>query len=94
MGLIELLLVIFVLGPLAGALAHRIKSGATETAADEALGPDEFRELREEIEELRGRVDRLTKEQRFLVRLLEERPDRSLEDGSGERPTTERTRPR
>lgn len=28
MGLIEILIVVFVLGPLAGAMAHRIKHGA------------------------------------------------------------------
>lgn len=93
MGLVELLLVVCVLAPLAGAVAHRIKQ-EPPGAADEALGPEEFHELRGEIEALRERVDRLSEEQRFLVRLLEERPDRSLESASGERAPTERTRPR
>lgn len=88
MGLIEILLVVFVLGPLAGAVAHRIQQGGGGGADDDGdPEPGEaIRALEEEIGRLTERVDRLAEEQRFLERLLEERP--ALNEDDGERNLT------
>lgn len=88
MGLIEILLVVFVLGPLAGAMAHRIKHGAGSDADDggDPEPGEAIRALEEEIGRLTERVDRLAEEQRFLERLLEERP--ALNEDDGERNLT------
>ncbi len=43
-------------------------------------GEEEVRRLREQVETLADRVERLQEEQRFLTGLLEERPARRLEE--------------
>lgn len=48
-------------------------SGATRPSLDPA-GRAEMERLREQVDVLAERVDRLTEEQRFLTRLLEQRP--------------------
>ena len=86
MNLIWLLVVLCVAGPIAGAVAHRIKEG-TEAAAppDDIPSRAEVRELREEVRRLSGQVDRLAEQQGFLEELLEERP--ALGSGDEERKT-------
>jgi len=90
MNLLWLLAVVFVLAPLAGAVAHRIEQG-------DLFGPrlpggssegERIRELvarveglTDRVERLAEEVDRLSEEQRFLERVLEERPGRRLEGG-------------
>lgn len=81
MGLIEILIVVFVLAPLAGAAAHRIKQDGDGSDGGEHPGPETIRGLEEEIGRLSERVDRLAEEQRFLERLLEERPALNADDG-------------
>ena len=86
MNLIWLLVVLCVAGPIAGAVAHRIKQGPAgrEEVGD---GPEreEIRELREEVRRLGREVDRLAEQQAFLEELLEERP--ALGAGDEERKT-------
>lgn len=83
MGMLEILIIVFVLAPLAGAVAHRIQQGSgddSETAGELAGDPEsvasrqEIRELRQEVGRLSDRVERLVQQQDFLERLLEERP--------------------
>lgn len=92
MGMIEILIIVFVLAPLAGAVAHRIQQGSGDDAAaagELAGGPEspasrqEVRELQQEVDRLTSTVDRLVKQQDFLERLLEERP--ALGPDAGER---------
>lgn len=52
----------------------------------------EVARLREQVESLSARVDRLSEEQRFMTRLLESRPPGSSLPTSGE-PRSERTDP-
>lgn len=88
MGLIELLIVIFVLCPIGGAVAYRIKHGAErrEVGGESAPTSDStLPELREEMSRLAERVDRLAEEQRFLERLLDERPAPKVDDGERKR---------
>lgn len=68
--------------------------GKVVTAAIEAFsrqrelrpgpGTEEVRQLREELERLEGRLNRISEEQRFLTRLLEERPAPPENRKSGE----------
>ena len=81
MGYVEILIVVFVLGPLAGAAAYRIKEGGAGSDGGEAPDRETIRGLEEEVERLSERVDRLAEEQRFLERLLEERPALNADDG-------------
>lgn len=87
MNLIWLLIVLVVIGPIAGAVAHRIKQGtdAGRPPAGDAASPEEVRELREEVRRLGRQVDRLAEQQGFLEELLEERP--ALGPGDDERKT-------
>lgn len=76
MNLIWLFIVLVVVAPIAGAVAHRIKEGtdASRPPAPDAASDEEVRELREELRRLGRRVDRLAEQQDFLEELLEERP--------------------
>lgn len=88
MGLVEILIVIFVLCPIGGAVAYRIKHGAgrREVGGESASTSDSaLPELRAELSRLTERVDRLAEEQQFLERLLEERPARTVDDGERKR---------
>ena len=87
MGLLEIMIVVFVLGPLAGAVAHRIQKGAGEAETDggDDGGPvasrEEVRRLQRDVERLTDEVQRLVQQQDFLERLLERRPADRTEDG-------------
>lgn len=87
MNFIWLLIVLCVAGPIAGAVAHRIKQGGGSARAPGEDGPsrDEVRELRGQVSRLAERVDRLAEQQSFLEELLEERP--ALGSGDEERKT-------
>jgi hypothetical protein len=58
---------IFVLGPIARAIAERI---AHEQPPDAVAGRSEMARLKEEVDRLSGEVARLQEEQSFMVRLL------------------------
>ncbi len=65
------LLIIFVLGPIGRAVAHRIsKAGATPIAPE----AEEVRQLREQVADLQGHVTELADKQEFMTRLLEAGP--------------------
>ncbi len=87
MNLLWLLVVLVVAGPIAGAVAHRIKEGTEAGRPTEgaAVSEREVRELREAVQRLDRRVDRLAEQQDFLEELLEERP--ALGSGDEERKT-------
>lgn len=86
MNLIWLLVVLCVAGPIAGAVAHRIKQGSADRPqAGSGPNREEIRELREEVRRLGREVDRLAEQQDFLEELLEERP--ALGPGDEERKT-------
>lgn len=86
MNLIWLLVVLCVVGPIAAAVAHRIKEGpAAPAGSGDEAGREEIRELREEVRRLDRELDRLAEKQGFLEELLEERP--ALGSGDEERKT-------
>ena len=73
MGLFEmivLVVLISVVGDVASKAAGRRKRRKATPAPDSG----EIAELRQQLELVAEQVDRLTEEQRFLTRLLEERP--------------------
>ncbi|HEX2187415.1 MAG TPA: hypothetical protein VHG51_00895 [Longimicrobiaceae bacterium] len=65
---IAILLVVFVLGPIARALAKRLEPGAGPAAFPG--GPQEVARLRDEVDRLGVEVARLTEEQAFVLKLL------------------------
>ncbi|MEE9208208.1 MAG: hypothetical protein V3U67_07530 [Gemmatimonadota bacterium] len=66
------LLIIFVCGPIARAVANRIGAGTKARLTDpEQLGVEQLQRLREEVTELQGRVTDLADKQEFTTRLLE-----------------------
>ena len=70
MGIIVTILgFIFVIGPIAGAIAKRIAAGASPAAIPERL---ELKRLKDEVERLSAEVARLQDEQSFVLKLLEE----------------------
>ncbi|MFQ5889367.1 MAG: hypothetical protein ACE5JR_04865 [Gemmatimonadota bacterium] len=69
-----LLLFLFLL-PLGRAVVRYLESSAERKALPPApCTPEEYRELREQVQILAGRVDKLREDNEFLTRLLEERP--------------------
>lgn len=89
MGLLWIFVIVFLLAPIAGAVAYRIKADTDRRAVEgRTPGPaelrDEVRELDERVSRLSSELDRLSDEQRFLVRLLEERDTGSSGPGSGD----------
>ena len=85
------LILIFVLGPIASAYAKRIERGGVE----EKRLTGEVRVLKEEVDRLQHEVHRLLEEQSFMVRMLEERTGSEGERGDRPRdaiepPETER----
>jgi hypothetical protein len=78
---IAIMLIVFVLGPIARALAVRLARGG-----DAALpgAPQEVARLREEVDRLGVEVARLTDEQAFMLRLLA--PGEQKQESGGDPP--------
>lgn len=90
MGLLWIFVIVFLLAPIAGAVAYRIKAETDRRAVEgrtrvPAELRDEVRKLDERVSRLSAELDRLSDEQRFLVRLLEERDTGSSASGGGNR---------
>jgi hypothetical protein len=72
---ILILIVIFVVAPLAGAIAKRLESGsAGPSPLPEGMDPERLERLEGQIEVLAERVRELAEHQEFLTRLLEGTP--------------------
>ncbi len=78
---IAIMLIVFVLGPIARALAVRLARGG-DTALPGA--PQEVARLREEVDRLGVEVARLTDEQAFMLRLLA--PGEQKQESGGDPP--------
>lgn len=73
--ILAILFIMFVLGPIARALAASIeRSGEKRALESRALDSDQLLALGEELRSLAERVDRLSEEQSFLLRVMEEEP--------------------
>ena len=72
---ILILIVIFVVAPLAGALAKRLESGSTgPPSLPGGADPERLERLESQVEVLAERVHELAEHQEFLTRLLEGTP--------------------
>lgn len=70
--IILILLVIFVVAPLAVAVANRIEAGADRRQVPGGADPQRVAQLEGQIEALVDQVQELAEHQEFLTRLLEE----------------------
>ncbi len=78
--ILAILFIMFVLGPIARAIAVSIeKSGEKRALQARALDSDQLLALGEELRLLAERVDRLSEEQSFLLRVMEKEPKRLQE---------------
>lgn len=79
--ILAILFIMFVLGPIARAIALSIeKSGEKRALEAQADASQQLVELGEQVRLLADRVDRLSEEQSFLLRVMEEEEPRLLED--------------
>ena len=80
--ILAILFIMFVLGPIARAIAASIEKSGEKRALEAQTGPSEqLVALSEQMYMLAERVDRLSEEQSFLLRVMEEQP--TLLEGSG-----------
>jgi len=71
--MVLILIVVFVVAPIAAAMAKRLKSGANQPpAVSGGADPDRVARLEGQIEALVDQVQELAEHQEFLTRLLEE----------------------
>ena len=73
--IILILLVIFVIAPLAVAVANRIEAGAGRRQVQGGEDPQRVAQLEGQIEALVDQVQELAEHQEFLTRLLEEKAE-------------------
>ena len=73
--IILILLVIFVVAPLAVAVANRIEAGAGRQQVSGGEDPQRVAQLEGQIEALVNQVQELAEHQEFLTRLLEEKAE-------------------
>jgi hypothetical protein len=72
---ILILIVIFVVAPLAGAIAKRLETGsAGRSSLSGGTDPERLERLESQVEVLAERVHELAEHQEFLTRLLEGTP--------------------
>lgn len=73
--ILAILFIMFVLGPIARAIAGSIeKSGDKRALEAQAGASQQLIALQDQLQLLADRVDRLSEEQSFLLRVLEEEP--------------------
>ena len=85
--ILAILFIMFVLGPIARAVAVSIeKSGEKRALQAQAGASDQLQLLSEQVRLLAERVDRLSDEQSFLLRVMEEEP-KLLDDAGFTAPT-------
>ena len=86
--ILAILFIMFVLGPIARAVAVSIeKSGEKRTLQAQAGVSEQLAGFGEQLRLLAERVDRLSEEQSFLLRVMEEQP-RQLERSGASVPTS------
>ncbi|MEX2582787.1 MAG: hypothetical protein WD766_05915 [Gemmatimonadota bacterium] len=79
--LLIILLLVFVLGPIAKAYADRI---SRELPPGSDIDAGDLARLKEDVERLTQEVSRLQDEQSFMVRLLSDGERKRLEEGRGD----------
>lgn len=80
--ILAILFIMFVLGPIARAIAGSIeKSGEKRALEAQAGASEQLVALSEQLQLLADRVDRLSEEQSFLLRVLEKEPKLLEEPG-------------
>jgi len=80
--ILAILFIMFVLGPIARAIAVSIEKSGDKRALEAQTGASEqLVALSEQMHMLAERVDRLSEEQSFLLRVMEEEP--TLLEGPG-----------
>lgn len=84
--IVLILIVVFVVAPIAAAVAHRLESGANRPpAVSGGADPERVAQLEGQIEALVDQVQELAEHQEFLTRLLEDTTESSrpalTEDG-------------
>jgi len=80
--ILAILFIMFVLGPIARAIAASIEKSGEKRALEAQTGASEqLVTLSEQMQLLAERVDRLSEEQSFLLRVMEEEP--TLLEGPG-----------
>jgi hypothetical protein len=84
--IVMILIVVFVVAPLAAAAAHRIESGPDRRVAPPAIDdPERIERIEGQIDALVDQMRELAEHQEFLTRLLEERTESGrpalMEDG-------------
>lgn len=73
--ILAILFIMFVLGPIARSIAVSIeKSGEKRALQAQSGASEELRLLSDQVARLAERLDRLSEEQSFLLRVMEERP--------------------
>jgi hypothetical protein len=71
--IVLILIVVFVVAPIAAAMAKRLESGADRTRViSDGVDPDQVARLEGQVEALVDQVKELAEHQEFLTRLLEE----------------------
>jgi hypothetical protein len=70
--MVLILIVVFVVAPIAAAMAKRLESGAGQARLPEGADPERIAQIEGQIEALVDQVQELAEHQEFLTRLLEE----------------------
>ena len=70
--IVLILIVVFVVAPIAAAVAKRLESGAGQTSLPEGADAERVARIEGQIEALVDQVQELAEHQEFLTRLLEE----------------------
>ncbi len=80
---LAILFIMFVLGPIARSVGAAIeKAGEKRAIKPSPLEAEELRAVSEQVSLLAERLDRLSEEQTFLLRLMEEGPKRLERPGA------------
>jgi len=70
--MVLILIVVFVVAPIAAAMAKRLESGANQPPVSGGADPDRVARLEGQIDALVDQVQELAEHQEFLTRLLED----------------------
>ena len=86
MAVLYLLAVVFLAkvvldSPVGRAMADSLRNRSTSAASSGSVSQAEIEQVRQDVEELRDRVDRIVEEQSFITRLLTESRPMSLGPG-------------